>query len=161
MPPDLLLPLVASLLIGGALFAVAWWVARALASEELQQGDQWRYDVSRMNELRRLDLVYRLFQPLVLLMAQLNRVAFAPFLPAIGRELQAAGLPRFWLPEEYLAKLEIVALLLSPIYVYGCVRYLDLPGVMLALMLTALTAWLMRRRLASRAKYRILLIKRR
>ena len=37
----------------------AWWVIRVLQSEDLEQGAEWRYDVSRINELRRLDLFYR------------------------------------------------------------------------------------------------------
>jgi tight adherence protein C len=161
MPPDVLLPLLASLLIGAAAFLAAWWVVRALASEDLQQGDQWRYDVSRTNELRRLDATYRLFQPLVLLLAKLNRSALASMLPGVGHDLQAAGLPRFWLPEEYLAKIQLHALLLSPLYLLACLRYFDAPGIMLAILLTAATMLFLRYRLARRARHRILLIKRR
>ena len=83
---------------------LAWWVVRVLRSEDLQQGAEWRYDVSRINELRRVDPFYRLFQPVIQLLARLNRKVFRDSLPAIQREIQAAGLPRFWLPEEYLAK---------------------------------------------------------
>jgi tight adherence protein C len=161
MPPDLLLPLLASLLMGAGAFWAAWWVVRALASEDLEQGDQWRYDVSRINELRRLDVTYRLFQPLVMLLARMNRSGLAAMLPGVGRHLQAAGLPRFWLPEEYLAKSQLHALLLSPLYLLVCLRYFDAPGILLAIVLTGATMVFLRYRLATRARYRVLLIKRR
>lgn len=161
MSPDLSLSLAASLVCGLAVYHVALWVVRALRSDDLQQGDQWRYDVSRINELRKLDATYRLFQPPIMFMARLNRVAFAQFLPKIGRDVQAAGLSRFWLPEEYLARLELFALLLAPAYFYACIRFMDMPGIVLAFVLTILTGWLLRRRLASQARYRVLLIKRR
>jgi tight adherence protein C len=161
MLPDLTLPLIASSLVGGAIFVAVWWVVQALRTDDLVQGDEWRYDVSRVNELRRIDPFFRMFQPLIQTLAKLNRVAFGRFLPQIGRELGAAGKSRFWLPEEYLARLETIALLLMPLYVFSCLRFMDLPGVLLALTLTGLTAWLLRRRLASQAHYRVMLIKRR
>ena len=46
-----------------------WWLFRVLHSEDLQQGIEWRYDVSRINELRRLDTLYRVFQPVIQLLA--------------------------------------------------------------------------------------------
>ena len=161
MTSDLLIPLVASLLVGSGLFALVWWVLAALRSDDLEQGDQWRYDVSRVNELRRLDLLYRLFQPLIWLLAKLNRATLRPMLPKVGRDIQAAGLPRFWLPEEYLARMEVLSLLISPAYFYACLRWMDLPGVILALVLTVLTTCLLRFRLASQARQRVLYIKRR
>ena len=36
-----------------------------LRAEDLQQGAEWRYDISRINELRRIDAFYRLFQPAI------------------------------------------------------------------------------------------------
>ena len=161
MSPDLTLSLAASLAIGLAIYHAAYWVVRALRSDDLLQSDQWRYDVSRINELRRIDVTYRLFQPLIVFFARLNRVAFAQFLPRIGRDIQAAGLSRFWLPEEYLGRLEFFTLLLSPLILYACLRIMDTPGIILGLALTVLTGWLLRRRLAGRARYRVLLIKRR
>src|SRR5690606_36907357 len=104
---------------------------------------------------------YRLFQPLILLLARFNRSTLPSVLTGVGRDLQAAGLPRFWLPEEYLAKIELFALLLSPIYLLTCLRYFDAPGIMFAILLTVATDLPLRRRLAGRARYRILLIKRR
>ena len=53
-----------------------WWVIGVLRSEDLQQGAEWRYDVSRINELRRLDAFYRIFQPVIQLLARLNRRIF-------------------------------------------------------------------------------------
>src|SRR5262245_20243057 len=159
--PSWLPPVLASALVGGGVFALAWWVVRALATDDLQQGDEWRYDVSRINELRRLDLAYRLFQPLIRLFARFNRKAFRESLPEIGRELQSAGLPRFWLPEEYLGRIELTALLMAPFYFFLCIRIMDLPGTILAAVLTCLTAWLLRRRLTNQARTRLRMIKRR
>lgn len=161
MSPDIAYPLAASLLFALAVFHVAHRVVQALASEDLEQGHEWRYDVSRMNELRRIDFIYRFFQPLVLVLARLNRVVFKPFLPKLGHDIQAAGLSRFWLPEEYLARIELVAFFLTPAWIYACMSFLETPGVVLALLLSVLTGWLLRRRVATMARHRVMLIKRR
>jgi tight adherence protein C len=91
----------------------------------------------------------------------LNRAAFKPFLPALGHDIQAAGFSRFWLPEEYLARIELLAIFLAPAWIYVCTAFMESAGVILALVLTVLTAWLLRRRVASLARYRVQLIKRR
>jgi tight adherence protein C len=161
MSPDLAYPLAASTLFGLAMFHVAQWVVRTLQSEDLEQGHEWRYDVSRMNELRRSDFLYRFFYPLIQALARLNRVLFRPFLPALGHDIQAAGLSRFWLAEEYLARIEILAFLLAPAWIYVCVTYIGTTGVILALVLTVLTGWLLRHRVATLARHRVMLIKRR
>jgi len=156
------LQLVASVVAGLSVFAAAWWVFRVLRSEDLEQGDEWRYDISRINELRRLDLLFRVFQPVIQLFARFNRVVFRESLPEVQRQIQAAGLPRFWLAEEYLGRAELVTLFLTPLYVYCFVQWLDLGGGLLATLVAMLaTVWLLRRRLAGRAKYRLRMIKRR
>lgn len=147
--------------MGAALATLGWWIFQVLQSEDLQQGDQWRYDVSRINELRRTDSFYRLFHPAVKLLAGVNRRVFRESLPAVHREIQAAGLSRFWMPEEYLAKAELIALLLSPIYVWMCTAMFGQPGLVMAALAVILTAWFIRRRLASRARKRLIAIKRR
>jgi tight adherence protein C len=93
--------------------------------------------------------------------ARVNRVAFREYLPEIAREIQAAGLPRFWTAEEYLGKLEVIALFLMPAYLYAFIEVMGPAGSVMAVVLTIVTAWLLRRRLASRARYRLLQIKRR
>src|SRR6516165_56991 len=113
---------IASVVVGASLFVLARTVSNTLHSEDLEQDEAWRYDVNRINELRRQDLMYRALHPLMQLLARFNRVAFREYLPEIGREIQAAGLPRFWTAEEYLAKLEIIALLLSPAFLYAFVE---------------------------------------
>lgn len=155
------MPLLASLLAGGALFVMVRAIGLSLQSADLQQDLEWRYDVTRINELRRADGLYRLFYPLIQALARVNRVLFQDHLAAISREIQAAGLPRFWTAEEYLAKLELIALLLLPGFLYAAVEVMGPPGIVTALVLGVLTAWLLRRRLAGRARYRLLLIKRR
>ena len=55
----------ACVLVGSSITVLFMWVMRVLQSEDLAQGAEWRYDVSRMNELRRADTLYRLFYPLV------------------------------------------------------------------------------------------------
>ena len=155
------MPIISSALVGGSIWLLSAWILWVLRREDLQQADEWRYDVSRVNELRRQDDIFRLFQPVVESLAKLNRVLFARFLPQIGQDLAAAGKSRFWLPEEYLARLQLIALALFPLLAYACLRFLDLPGIVLALALTGVIAWLLRRRLAAQARYRVMLIKRR
>ena len=154
-------PALASLMIGGAIATVVWWVFAALRSDDLQQGDEWRYDVSRINDLRQHDALYRQFHPVINVMAKLNRAAFADSLPRMQQELLAAGHPRLWLPEEYLARMQVQALLITPIYLYLGITYLGMPGIVFALMLSGLTAYLLARRLSAQARYRLVLIKRR
>jgi tight adherence protein C len=153
--------ILASVVVGTSLFALARTVVNTLHSEDLEQDEAWRYDVNRINELRRQDLVYRVFHPLVQLFARFNRIAFREYLPEIGREIQAAGLPRFWTSEEYLGKLEVIALFLAPAYLYAFVEMMGPAGAVMACVLTIVTGWLLRRRLAGRARYRLLQIKRR
>ena len=72
---DIALPTASSAMLGGAVFFVFWTMVRSLATEDLAQDDEWRYDVSRINELRRISLLYRLLQPLMQALAALNRRA--------------------------------------------------------------------------------------
>lgn len=154
-----ILPLLASLLmgLGGAVFW--YWLASTLDLDDLQQGDQWRYDISRMNELRRLDPLYRYLQPVIVQFARFNRVMFPGSLPEIQRELQAAGLPRFWLPEEYLGRLQLIALMLTPLLVYACMASMGPAGAVMGLVLGVVTAFLLRRRLTRQAHQRLNAIK--
>jgi len=156
------LQLAASATVGAAVLVAAWWVRCVLASEDLRQGAEWRYDVSRINELRRLDASYRVFQPAIQVLARLNRAMFRDSLPEIQRQIQAAGLTRFWLAEEYLARAELLAMLLSPVFVYLCVSTFGVgSGLLTALLCVILTVWLMRLRLARLAALRLQAIKRR
>ncbi|MGO8691281.1 MAG: hypothetical protein ACLQLG_16795, partial [Thermoguttaceae bacterium] len=149
---------------GLALAVLGWWAVRVLQSEDIAQGAEWRYDVSRINELRRSDPLYRLFQPAVTLLAHFNRAVFPASLPEIHRQIQAAGLTRFWLPEEYLARAELLAIFAAPLYALVIFRFLGLGGwwggVLTVLAVPATVAWL-RYRLASRARARLRLIQRR
>jgi len=152
-------PMVASGLLSAAVFLVVWIIVRALATEDLSQDDEWRYDVSRINELRRISVLYRLSYPVMHGLAALNRRAFRDQLPEINRQILAAGLPRYWTAEEWLAKIELQALLGAfPIF-YGCLEMMGPPGVVLGAVLTIVAAWLMRRRLARQAEYRLFQIK--
>jgi len=99
LPPGIGFEAAGCIVVGVAVAVLALWGIRLLISEDLQQGIEWRYDVSRINELRRMDVFYRLFQPAIQLLARLNRKVFADSMSTIYRELQAAGLPRFWLPK--------------------------------------------------------------
>ena len=150
-----------NIVIGLAVAVAAWWIIRLLASEDLQQGAEWRYDISRINELRRTDVFYRLFQPAIQGLGRLNRKIFAESLPTVQREIQVAGLPRFWLAEEYLGKIQLVSLFLTPVYVYVFFLWFGENGFVPAVMAVILTAWLLRRRLADRARSRLRQIKRR
>ncbi len=157
----MLLPLLGSLCAGAAVAIVIWWTTTALRTEDLEQGNEWRYDVSRMNELRRLYVSYRLFQPVIQFFGRLNRVAFRRSMPEIQRQILAAGKSRCWLPEEYLGRLQLIALALSPVYFFVFISYMDMPGIIMALLFTVLTVWFLRRRLANQATRRLVEIKRR
>lgn len=157
----LLIPVIASAIIGASVFVLVRTFSNTMASEDAQQDLAWRYDVNRINELRRVDFTYRVFQPLAQLLAAFNRVGFRDYLPEIGRELQAAGLPRCWTPEEYLARCQILSLLIAPAYLYVCVSFMGFAGIISAAVMTAATAWLLRRRLAGQARKRLSDIKRR
>ena len=151
----------ASGVVGGAVCLFAWWVFQVLRTEDLKQGEEWRYDVSRINQLRRSDAIYRVFQPVIGLLARFNRTVFRDNLPEIQREILAAGLPRFWLAEEYLARAELIAVFLTPVYIYFLTSWFGMTGLLVAAMAGLATVWLLRRRLARRAHYRLRLIKRR
>ncbi len=151
----------ASALIGAAIAVLVWWVIRVMESDDLEQGAEWRYDVSRMNELRRIDPFYRLLQPVFTILAHVNRAVFHNGLSEIHRQVQASGLPRFWLPEEYLARLEVLALCSTPLWIYSLVWVCGADGVLLVPAGVILTAWFLRHRLAVRASTRLRQIKRR
>ena len=161
LPPGIGLAIFANLLVGLAVALLSWWIIRVLGTEDLEQGAEWRFDVSRINELRRLDLFYRLFQPVLQLFALVNRKFFRNTMPVMQREIQAAGLPRYWLPEEYLAKAELIALLTVPLWLYVFYHYFDSQGLVLLPLFVVITAWYLRRRLSVLARVRLHQIKRR
>lgn len=154
-------PILASALVGVGCFLLAWFVHRALTTEDLEQGREWRFDVTRINELRSADFLFRCFQPLIELLARFNLAVFRDRLPEIQRQIHAAGFSRFWLPEEYLAKAQLMALLSMPFYVYLFYTFGGTEALILVPGMVLLTAWFLRRRLASQARYRLVLIKRR
>lgn len=153
--------MVACAVSGVAAGLFIWWVVAALRTEDLRQDAEWRYDVNRINALRKSDVVYRVFQPVVQVLAKLNRAAFRSSLPEVARRIQAAGLPRFWLPEEYLARCDMLAILLTPAYIYFGAWMLGPPGILLALILSAATSLWLRGRLRTAAQSRLVAIKRR
>ena len=151
----------ASVLMGGAALMVAWWFFAALLADDPDADAEWRYDRVRIAELKRQDVMYRALAPLFAILGRVNRIVFRDSLPEVQRELQAAGLPRFWLPEEYLARCQLLAILLSPVMIASCIGIMGTMGAVLGLVLAALTAWLLRRQLAAKARQRLTLIKRR
>jgi tight adherence protein C len=150
----------ASLLVGTAAGLAGWWFARAMTHVD-PDDDDWRYDRVRIAELKRQETLYRWLYPLFGPLAGINRQLFRGSLPEVEREIQAAGLSRFWLAEEYLARCELIALAMLPAYVMAGLALMGAPGVVMALMFTGLTAWLLRRNLASRARTRLVRLKRR
>ncbi|QDU40375.1 Bacterial type II secretion system protein F domain protein [Maioricimonas rarisocia] len=149
----------ASGLMGASVFIVAWTLSRLLASEDLQQDDEWRYDVNRINELRRTSLFYRLLQPLIQALAALNRRAFANDIPEVNRQILAAGHSRYWTGAEWLARIEIIAMMASVPLMYATIAMMGPPGVVLGIVLSVLVGVMLRRRLASQARYRLWQIK--
>jgi len=158
---ELILLTTSSFVVGAAIFVLSRTVTRTLYTEDLEQDDAWRYDITRINELRRISALYRLFQPVIQLLARFNRGAFRDSMPELDREVQAAGLPRVWTGAEYLARMELIALLVSPVYFVACINMTGAAGSILAVVLTVLTVYVLRRRLSSQARYRLVMIKRR
>ena len=148
-------------LLGAAVFVFARTMRNTLYTADLEQDTEWRYDVNRINELRRHSILYRLFQPLIHMLARINRGMFRDSLPEVRRQIQAAGFLRFWTPEEYLARQQLIALMLLPLYLYVCIDTMGNAGSMLAFVASMLTAYGLRRRLASQAHYRLFTIKKR
>lgn len=109
----------------------------------------------------RIDPLFRMLQPVVQGLARLNRNAFRGELPETYRQIQMAGLSRFWLPEEYLGKLQVISLLLTPFFALVCLSQLGFSGVVPTLMLTVITFWILKRQLRRKAETRLLQIKRR
>ncbi|HUG92008.1 MAG TPA: type II secretion system F family protein, partial [Planctomycetaceae bacterium] len=66
-----------------------------------------------------------------------------------------------WTGAEYLGRLELISLLVAPLYVYACVNMMGPAGLVTAIVLTVLTAYWLRRRLAAKAHYRLFQIKKR
>ena len=153
--------LAACLVMGGAVTIFIVWLLRSLATDDLEQDDEWRYDVSRINGLRRSDPVFRLFQPLIQTAARFNRNVFGGELPELGRQIQAAGMSRYWLAEEYLGKLELISILLFPVYALSFVATIGGMGVLTAFIASGMTFWVMKRQIKRRAERRLILIKRR
>ena len=147
--------------MGGAVTIFIVWLLRSLATDDLEQDDEWRYDVSRINGLRRSDPVFRLFQPLIQTAARFNRNVFGGELPELGRQIQAAGMSRYWLAEEYLGKLELISILLLPVYALSFVATIGGMGVLTAFIASGMTFWVMKRQIKRRAERRLILIKRR
>lgn len=159
--PSFPISIAASLVVGMGVAMAIGWLLRSLAVDDLKQGDEWRYDVSRINGLRRVDAMFRLLQPVVQGLARINRNAFRSQLPEVYRQIQMAGLSRFWLPEEYLGKLQTISLLLTPFYAIICVTQLGVSGIVPTLMMTIITFWILKRQLRRKAETRLLQIKRR
>lgn len=159
--PSFPISIAASLVVGMGIANAIAWLLRSLAVDDLKQGDEWRYDVSRINGLRRVDALFRLLQPVVQGFSRLNRNAFRSELPEVYRQIQMAGLSRFWLPEEYLGKLQTISLLLAPFYALICIAQLGASGIVPTLMLVFITFWVLKRQLRRKAETRLLHIKRR
>ena len=151
--------IVASTLLGAAVYVLARTIRNTLYSERLEQGDEWRYDVNRINNLREHSTIFQVFYPLIVILAAFNRALFQESLPTIDREVQAAGLSRFWTPAEYLARLQVIALILFPAYFYICLDLMGTSGVVSAVMLAGLTWYFLRKRLSSQAHKRLFQIK--
>ncbi|MEM9943846.1 MAG: type II secretion system F family protein [Planctomycetota bacterium] len=150
-----------TLVLATATFAFVYWVWMVLQTGDLEQGNEWRFDVTRINDLRRKDSTYRAFQPIIQAFAKFNRGILGDQLPEIYREIQAAGLPRSWLPEEYIGKLQFVGLLMSPFFISFAVYYMGPAGAILGLVLSVLFVYLLRRNLTNKAKTRLKMIRRR
>lgn len=141
------------------------WVAvmavrKALTGADNSGDGPWRYDVNRMRSLRQSDWLYRMFEPLLRWLARVNRGLFAVSLPRMQRDMVLAGMTRAWLPEEYLARMQIIAALLLPLYAAFCAWQLGASGAWLGVGMAFATWFWLRRDLHRRALARQQKIKR-
>lgn len=155
------LQITACAVVGAAVFMATWWAFRILQTEDLQQGVEWRYDISRINELRRIDPFYRVFQPILRLLARINRAVFRDALPEIQRQIQAAGMARFWLAEEFVARAELIALMTFPFHLWLFYSWFGMTGILVSMLAGLIHVGFLRFRLAQHAAYRLYMIKRR
>lgn len=156
---DLVLPLVACLVLGGGLFVIVRTIQAAVS--EAGDDDSWRHDQIRVRELRSRSLLFRLFQPLIQALGQLNRRFARESLPGILRDIHAAGLPRFWTPQEYLGSLQLVAFAVTPGYVFLGFELGGSLGALGGVAAGLATVWLLRYRLGKMAARRLFHIKQR
>ena len=61
----LLASIAASAAVGLSVLVVAFVVVNALSADGPEAEDEWRYDATRIGELRRVSPLYRFFQPLI------------------------------------------------------------------------------------------------
>jgi tight adherence protein C len=159
--PALLVQIGSSVLVGLGVYALIRTVANTMRSSDVEQDDSWQYDVTRINELRRVSSFYRIFYPLLILLARMNTRLFPGSMPVIARQLQTAGMPRSWTPPEFLARCQLIGLLLLPAYLFLAIRNFGQTGAVIAVVASLMTMILLRRRLATRAQYRLFKIKQR
>ena len=156
---DPVIPLIASGIVGMAILLFIRWLLLTLAVDE-EEDQEWRYDYNRMKTLKQISLVYRFLSPLMHFLARLNRRLFREQLPSIGREILIAGHSRYWLAEEYLARMEIIGFILFPVYLLVCYQWMGTAGTITAGLLILLTVWFQRRQLTGQAQRRLTQIKR-
>ena len=161
LPPAPFWPLLTSILLGAAIFVITRTVQNALESDDLEQDDQWRYDVARINALRQYSPFYRFLQPPLMLLAQLNTRMLAKSMPETTRQMQAAGISRYWTAPEYLARMQIISAMLFLPYEFMCNAMFGPPGIIMAVVMVFATFVMLRFRLASQAQYRLFQIKKR
>ncbi|VAX35951.1 L-Proline/Glycine betaine transporter ProP [hydrothermal vent metagenome] len=154
------IPVVSSILCGLTVFLLFRFLINLFADN--QTGDEkWRYDLTRIHELKLISPMFRTIFPLFQVLGRINRNFFKSQLQEVNRQMKAAGISRFWLAEEYIAQMQIVTALLLPVYLYFCLRWMGTVGIVSAIMLFGLTFFILRRQLALRAKKRVNQIKRR
>jgi tight adherence protein C len=148
--------LFACVLIGSAVALLAYAVQSAAEEEGPQE---WRYSVARLQELRSSSVQFRLFEPLIRILARMNANWFRDSLPAIRRELLASGQSRAWTPEEWLGLAELQAVVTGLVLLPVWWQMLGVIGLVMTGAQVMFVGWLLRRRLARQAHYRLWRIK--
>ncbi len=153
---------VSSVLLGLGVFVLVRTVTNSLDSDDVEQEVNWRFDTTRINELRKASTFYRVFFPVLLPMARVNVRVFRRTLPELARQMQAAGMPRCWTAPEYLARCQLIGLLLLPVYLYLAVDTMESStGAFVGVVASLLTVVVLRRRVGFQAQYRVFKIKQR
>lgn len=159
--PRMIAQLASSLLLGIGAFVLVRTLSTSFTASGAAEETRWQFDTTRINELKRTSSFYRTFHPVLLPMARANVMFLRGALPEIGRQLQAAGMPRSWTAPEYLARCQLIGLMLLPLYMLIAIRTIGTAGPVIAIVASLLTMLVLRRRLAHRAQRRLFRIKQR
>lgn len=152
-----------SLLLGILVTLVARVVIHFLTQPRTERQRSLDYEYERRQRLREESLLYRLFEPLVDLLARSGPGRTPARLARLQTQLILADEKLPWKPEEYLASRQVLALVFGLSLGVGCWYLLQslMVGLGIAVMSTVLFEWVLTQQVGGRADKRLRTIKQR